>query len=346
MKPLMKMFSLVISLLLVLSTLSACQRESYQPTAIPGTAGTALSTQLSASTVTPGLATETNAVTQQPDWETQYTEANPVTDSEELIAILQDFYDRFMAQFNQPGWYRFYAGEVGERVTWVHISAPETRQFDGLLELYDYPELYAPGFIWPTAVVGPEGQVGFTQKTEAMDDYYFLDKDSSSNFLADHEPTLNNIGYFIGDVEGVGQFGHLHLLRTIQSIENPVHDHRGAYSESNFTGWIGTYENQSVFVLKTVTVYSGVLPMMESGERLVRDESNTYFDLRNGGAIVNISDNYYQSGKIDFGEENQPTLYNYNLVEWFEILPEYEQNIYDEALQRLEAFNQGGSPDR
>ncbi|MFZ3150413.1 MAG: hypothetical protein WA116_01885, partial [Anaerolineaceae bacterium] len=234
--------------------------------------------------------------------------------------------------------------EVGKRVTWVHISAPETGQFDGLLELYDYPELYAPGFIWPAAVVGPEGQIGSTQKTEAMDDYYFVEQADVFSFLDDLEPHLDNINYFASSIYRIGPFGHLKLLGVIEGVQNPVYDHGAAHSESSYLGWVGTYEDRPVFVLKTTTLYSGALPMMESGERLVRDEGYTYFDLRNGGAIVNISDNYYQSGNIDLGEENQPTLYNYNLVEWFEALPEREQQIYDEALRRLEAFNQSGTP--
>ena len=330
---------LLLFLLLGL-TLCSCQRETYPSTATPGAPETAGSTP----TATPGLAANSNPATPRPDWETLYTEADPVSDSEELIAILQDLYDRFMSQLDRPGWYRFYAGEVGKRVTWVHISAPETGQFDGLLELYDYPELYAPGFIWPAAVVGPEGQIGSTQKTEAMDDYYFVEQADVFSFLDDLEPHLDNINYFASSIYRIGPFGHLKLLGVIEGVQNPVYDHGAAHSESSYLGWVGTYEDRPVFVLKTTTLYSGALPMMESGERLVRDEGYTYFDLRNGGAIVNISDNYYQSGNIDLGEENQPTLYNYNLVEWFEALPEREQQIYDEALRRLEAFNQSGTP--
>ena len=324
--------------LLLSLILCACQREAYQPTPTSGAPDPAVSTP----SATPGLAADTNPATPQPDWETLYTEANPVSDPEEIIAILQDLYDRFMVQLDRPGWYRFYAGEAGKRVTWVHISEPESGLFDGLLELYDYPELYAPGYIWPTVVVGPDGQIGFTHQAEAMDDYYFVERPDVYSFLDDLEPSLDNIGYFAGDVEGGGQFGHLKLLRTIREVQNPVHDHGPAHSESSFLGWVETYEGRPVFVLKTTTLYSGVLPMMESGERLVRDESYTYFDLQNGGAIVLISDDYYQSGNVDLGEENQPTWFNYNLVEWFEALPEREQQIYDEALRRLDEFNQSG----
>ena len=53
---------------------------------------------------------------------------------------------------------------------------------------------------------------------------------------------------------------------------------------------------------------------------------------------------YYQSGNVDLGEENQPTWFNYNLVEWFEALPERDQAIYDEALRRLDEFNRSEMP--
>jgi hypothetical protein len=328
-----------ILIFLLSLTLSGCQRETYQPTGTPGATEEVVSTTLSALTATPG---DPGAATPQPDWETFYTEANPVTDSEELIAILQDLYNRFMAQFDRPGWYRFYGGgDLGEQVFWVHISAPESRRFDGLLELYDFPEHYAPGFIWPTTVVGPEGQVGFTHGTEALDDYYFVERPDVFSFLDDLEPTLDNLGYFAGDVEGIGQFGHLALLRRIEGIQNPVHDHGGARRESSYAGWVGTYEGQPVFVIKMITLYSGVLPVMESGERLVRDESYTYFDLRNGGAIATKSDYWYQSGNTD---EDDWWMDNYHLVDWFETLPDREQQIYDEALRRLDEFNQSGMP--
>ena len=337
MKPSIKTLSFVISLLLALIAMSACQRETYPPTATPGAPETAGSTP----TATPGLAADSDPATPRPDWETLYTEADPVSDSEELIAILQDLYGRFMAQLDRPGWYRFYNGEVGKRVSWVHISAPETGQFDGLLELYDYPEHYAPGFIWPAAVVGPEGQVGFTQKTEAMDDYYFVEQADVFSFLDDLEPTLDNLGYFAGDVEGAGQFGHLELLRTIHLIQNPVFDHGAAHQEFSFEGWMGACKDRSAFVLKTTTLYSGVLPVMESGERPVREESYTCYDLQNGGAIATKTDWFYQSGNSDVGDW---WMLNYNLIDWFETLPDREQQIYAEALRRLDAFNQGEEP--
>ena len=330
------LFFLLLSL-----TLCACQREAYQPTATPGAPDPAVSTQLSAPSATPGLAADTNPATPQPDWETLYAEADPVTDPEEIVAILQDLYDRFMVQLDRSGWYRFYAGEAGKRVTWVHISEPESGLFDGLLELYDYPELYAPGYIWPTVVVGPDGQIGFTHQAEAMDDYYFVERPDVYSFLDDLEPSLDNIGYFAGDVEGGGQFGHLKLLRTIREVQNPVHDHGPAHSESSYLGWVETYEGRPVFTLKTTTLYSGVLPVMESGERLARKEVYTCFDLQNGGAIATKSNWWYQSGNTD---EDDWWMDNYHVVERFDTLPEREQQIYDEALRRLDEFNQSETP--
>lgn len=37
-------------------------------------------------------------------------------------------------------------------------------------------------------------------------------------------------------------------------------------------------------------------------------------------------------------------MLNYDQVEWFEALPEREQQIYDEALRRLDEFNQSETP--
>ncbi|MFZ3071190.1 MAG: hypothetical protein WA110_08735, partial [Anaerolineaceae bacterium] len=292
---------------------------------------------------TPGLAADSNPATPQPDWENLYTETNPVTDSQELIRILQDLYGRFRSQLDRPGWYRFYgAGDLGKRVTWVEIREPESGQFDGLLQLFDYPEMYASGFIFPASVIAPDGQIGFTRKTETMDAYYFEVPDDVFLVVLDLERNLDNLGYFTNDIDaGTGPFGHLELLRFINTIQNPVYDHGGAHSESDFEGWVGTYEGRPVFVLKMTTLYSGVLPMMESGERPVRDEEYTCFDLQNGGAIATKSDYWYQSGNSEVGDW---WMINYHLVERFEMLPEREQQIYDEALRRLEAFNQSNTP--
>jgi hypothetical protein len=76
---------------------------------------------------------------------------------------------------------------------------------------------------------------------------------------------------------------------------------------------------------------------MESGERPVREESYTCFDLQNGGAFVTRSDYRYQSGNTDVGDW---WMRNYNLVDWFEALPDREQQIYDEALLRMNEYNQ------
>ena len=275
---------LLLLFLLLSLTLSACQRETYPSTATPGAPETAGSTP----TATPGLAANSNPATPRPDWETLYTEANPVSDPEELIAILQDLYDRFMAQFDRPGWYRFYDGEMGKDVLWVYIPEPETGQFGGLLELIDNPEYYAPGFIYPRKVMGPIGQVGFTHLTETMDDYYFVERPDVFSFLDNLDPTLDNLGYFSGYVTGGGHFGHLMLLGVIQEIRDPVYSHAGAHRESSYAGWMGMYEDQPAFVVKKATLYSGILPITESGERKVKEEGRTYFDLQNGGGYSNI----------------------------------------------------------
>ena len=330
----------LLKILLISLVLSACQREVYQPTETsPTEPEPFISSPQSTLSAPPGLADDDpSEATSRSEWEIQYTAENPVSEPEELIIILQDLYDRFMAQFDRPGWYRFYgSGDLGEQVAWVHIATVETRQFDGLLDLYDYPDLYATGFIWPTAVVGPEGQIGFTQKTVKMDDYYFVERSSFFDILDELDRHLDNVGYFSGDIDGGGQFGHLMLLSAIRGVENPVDVHGTARRDFNFEGWVETYENQPVFMVKTTTQYSGALPVMESGERPVREESYTCFDLQNGGAIATRSDYRYQSGNTDFGDW---WMRNYNLVDWFEALPDREQQIYDEALLRLNEYNQ------
>ena len=327
-------------LILLCLPLCSCQREVYQPTEISDAQEAVLSTPFTVPTEAPvNAAKDLDPATPQLGWETLYTEVNPVFDSETIIAILQNLYNRFMAQFDQPGWYRFYgSGDLGERVTWVQINEPETGRFNGLLQLFDYPEQYAPGFMFPANIISPDGEIGFTHGIETQDDYYFETPPDYYAFLFNLERTLDNLGYFTNDIEtGSGPFGHLMLLKAMQAVQTPVDTHGAARREFSFEGWVSTYETQSVFIIKTTTRYSGALPIMESsGERPVREESYTYFDLQNGGAIATKSDYWYQSGNMDEGDW---WMINFHLVERFENLPEREQQIYDDALRRLDEFN-------
>lgn len=78
------------------------------------------------------------------DWETLYTEDNPVTDHQELIRILQDLKGRFLNQFDKPGWYQLvWLNEI----YWIHISDPDSGRFDSVLH-YSEHEKYN-GFLRP-----------------------------------------------------------------------------------------------------------------------------------------------------------------------------------------------------
>jgi hypothetical protein len=317
--------------LLMSLILCSCQREVYQPTETSGEPDAVVSTPLTTPSAAPGLAANSNPATPQPDWENLYTETNPVTDSQELIRILQDLNQRFMNQLNKPGWYRFYNMEIDSQIKWIHLSEPESGRFDGLMDLYNYPEFYAPGFIRPNQILTLAGESASTGMTLSMDDYYFIEDEAPPP-----EPNWDNLSYFTGCDRCMAPLLIKSYIRWIQDPDNEIDSH--SKRDTVFQGWVGTYEDQPVFVFKSSVTYLTNMPIMQSGERLQTEEEFMYFALHNGGAIAAVANFYFPSGNSYLGDA---LPYNHNNITWFEQLPEREQSLYDEASRRLHEFING-----
>ncbi|MBE3086296.1 MAG: hypothetical protein IMZ64_08785 [Bacteroidetes bacterium] len=319
-------------LFLICLLLSACSREVYQPAeSTTATQSPGISGQNSTSISSEPVPTDQTPQSSEFDWENLYTETNPVTDSQELIRILQDLNQRFMNQLNKPGWYRFYNLEIDSQIIWIHLSEPESGRFDGLMDLYNYPEFYAPGFMWPLQILTLAGESASTGKTVSMDDYYFIEYEAPPP-----EPNWDNLSYFTRCDRCMAPLLIKSYICWIQDPDNEIVPK--SQKDTVFQGWVGTYEDQPVFVFKSSVTFLTNMPIMESGERLQTEEEFMYFALHNGGAIAAVANWYYPSGNSDLGDV---LPYNHNNITWFEQLPEREQTLYDEASRRLHEFING-----
>jgi len=313
------LFFLLLSLIL-----SACQREAYQPTATPGAPDPAVSTPLSAPSAMPGLAADTNPATPQPDWETLYTEANPVSDPEEIIAIFQDLYDRFMAQLDRPGWYRFNFMDI--ETIWIHVSNLESGRFDGVISLFTH-EKY-DGFIWPVTFLSLDGHYGRTVKNEAMDDFSFYALEAQPP-----GPVWENLDYYLACDNCIAPVNLQGLIEWVQDPDTKVQPK--SLKKTEFDGWIVTFENQPVFTFRIRVTYLTNPTISSNGELTQTEEVITHFSLVNGGAISQTTNWYYQSGSALM---HGTVPLNLHIKAWFEELPEQEQALYDACYRKLIEF--------
>ncbi|MBE3145305.1 MAG: hypothetical protein IMZ61_15510 [Planctomycetes bacterium] len=337
----------VVSMLLCLALLASCSRETYQesPQSTPAV-------MIQTPSPMPNQETQSDPHTEAvltpvdsfEEWQQLYTSSNPTQDPAVIKSILSALLENYYAQFNNVGWYRFqFRSGTYERnflvTTWVHINDPATLGFDMLMRLYDHPR-YAAGVIVPVNLLTPSGDRGSAHITTIGDDYQF--EPINDNFLSLPESNLHHLNFYTGEpLEEMASFGDKVLQKAIRLLDNPfVTEINGNTQDHSFSAWFERLEDQPAFVLNTVTVYGGTLPMTESGERLKSSDNLNYFNLNNGGEISLTYTWHYLSGKSDTW--NNPT--DYDQVQWFEVLPEAEQLFYDEACTRLEEFNQTQEP--
>ena len=254
-----------------------------------------------------------------------YTLDNPVTDNQEIITILESFVPRFLSQFSRPGWYYF--SRDNRDCYWVHISDIENvNSFDQFLYSRKH-DTYAPDFIWPFSIVLSDGSWGISRLSPRFDDYQFTQggKQSEVPFL------LENLSYFasgpfFGQTSLVYFMG---LLNSPNSIENNVEISR------TFSAWVEEEDGKEVFVLLVHETYPGMKPQLESSRQVI-DHSNqyTYFDMENGGRIYEKYVDFLEGGEVVESE----LQFNQHLVQYYEVLPEDIQTVYDEAAQKLKGY--------
>jgi len=102
---------------------------------------------------------------------------------------------------------------------------------------------------------------------------------------------------------------------------------------SSFTGWFETKNGIDSFALKTTTDSVGVLRADSDTNKLAtRRTSIHYYDLENGGFFFTEFLSDYTDGTSRAYTWDEAS----NKVEWFERLPDRVQEVYDEALPKLE----------
>ena len=256
------------------------------------------------------------------DWETLYTEDNPVTDHQELIRILQDLKGRFLNQFDKPGWYQLvWLNEI----YWIHISDPDSGRFDSVLH-YSEHEKYN-GFLRPWNFLSLDGHYG-RMNSPSLNDFYFVPLETPPS-----ETVWENLDYYLSCDFCVASEHLDFLIRWIRDPDNHISEK--SLKQTHFSGWVGKYENQPVFIFKINVKYLTNFAYVDT-EKLIETEDHSYYlSLFNGGTIDGNTDRFYLSG----GEELDDLLpYNLQQIAYFEELPERIQTLYDECYKKLVEF--------
>lgn len=322
----MKSFKKITILMFLLLLLGGCARQSSSeeeltnamPMPVIETANPVVQENVT-STVTD----ENNPQAAATDWETLYTEDNPVTDPQELIRILEDLKGRFMNQFDKPGWYQL---EMSGETYWIHVSVPGSERFDSVLS-YIENEKYSEGFLNPTSFLSLNGHYG-RMLSPTLDDFYFVPLETEPP-----EAIWENLDYYLACDFCVASE---HLDWLIQWIRDPDnHISEKSLKETHFSGWVGTYEGQPVFILNINVKYLTNLLVTATGEQVEIDDNFYYISLANGGTIAENSDRFFLGG----GENLNDLLpYNLHQIAYFETLPERVQTLYDECYKKLTEF--------
>lgn len=325
---------------LILFTLMGCNRQSYTP--VP----TETLSAVGESTVAPQLTplpeiTRNQVETTLSDfelWQNTLTAQNPSQDKEVIKTILQTLLDRFVAQFDKVGWYKFDERlgtyeDLNRRVTWMHINDPATVNFDQFFQYYDIPGVYADGVVAILSILTSDGKQGDGAITETLDDYRF--RKPSFSFREPPGTNLINPDLILNEDVSEMQFGDDRLSWLLFLQENPLEiEPTGNTREHSFAVWFEQLEGKQVLVLEEKVKHGGTLPRTDTGERLQSEDRLLYFNLDNGGQIMHSYTWYYLSGNSDsYSEPN--ALDN---ITWFPELPAEEQARYDEASLRLEEF--------
>ena len=266
---------------------------------------------------------ENNSQAAAKNWESLYTEYNPVTDPQELIRILEDLKGRFMNQFDKPGWYQL---EMPGETYWIHVSVPRSERFDSVLS-YIENEKYSEGFLNPNSFFSLDGHYG-RMRSPTLDDFFFVHLETESP-----EAIWENLDYYLACDFCVAS-AHLDFL--IQWIRDPDnHISEKSVKETHFSGWTGIYKNQPVFIFKIKVKYLTNYPYVDTGELVEIEDHSYYMSLANGGTIDEITDRFFLGG----GEKLNDLLpYNLQQIAYFETLPEHVQTLYDECYKKLTEF--------
>ena len=324
----MKTFKSITFFVILLLLFSACARESYpveeSTDALPApniSQGNPMVNETVPSTVTE----ENNPQAAAKDWESLYTEENPVTDPKELIRILEDLKGRFLNQFDKPGWYELKTGDI--QTIWIHISNLGSGRFDGVLDYYEH-EKYN-GFLRPWNFLSLDGHYG-RMLSPTLDDFHFVPLETQPP-----EAIWENLDYYLACDFCVASD---HIDFFTQWIRDPDnHISEKSLKETLFSGWTGTYEDQPVFIFKIKVKFLTNLPVTATGEQAEIEDHSYYISLANGGTIDENTDWFYLSGKKDL---DSLTPYNLHKIAYFESLPERIQTLYNECYKKLMEFEE------
>ena len=260
-----------------------------------------------------------------------YTEEDPLTDSDEILRILDELQQREVVWFSRPGWYRYTihlpSGRDYTRTRYV-LTHVINENCD-CLEQFTYYE--QDGIILPVSILLDDGSFGSI--THWIDGTFQV-----SNALSPEESLLCDLGkrHSVGP-ETIDDFILHNEAGQFKRTSSAIIEGQ----QTNFQAWVEDVNGERTLVLvydiiiEDPALRGGVLdPTTGLLSPAARNLRFYYIDLETGLQFQFNEEFYLESGKL-VGNDDVDLLYTY---EYLDTMPDPVKDSFEDVAEELRAL--------
>lgn len=317
----------VLAVLFLSITLAACQNKiQHEPTVLPTVKVIPITTQ----TTTPGSPIETVEGLQPDKLEISYTEDDPLSNTEEILKILDQLEEREFAWFSQTGWLHFSidSADASDFTRVQHFLIHVTDQNLGCAEQFVYYEY--EGKLLPYTIRLKNGStVGINPSDGSLyTDFVHLSSPKcslKSNWIVSFSDDGDDFDFFLHNESA--QFSDF-VNSNLQGVEKKV------------LAWKEDLDGKPTLVLVFEKNFSypstpGSIYDARTGvfNYYVREKRWFYIEIERGLLIQKRNEYFDKDGQLLNSWRSGTNYGIFYSYEYFENFPQSVAHIYDKAFQ-------------